>query len=151
MSVRTRHGVTALLVVLLNFGLILTPGTAQDHQRAQVPGELHSRVTQATIHSTICERGYTTKVCPPRKVTDAIKQRLAAGLPGSPRDYQLDHLIPVGLGGHPRSLKNLWLQNWPEAAAKDRDELGLHRAVCAGRMTLEQAQHEMVEAWGPRQ
>lgn len=33
---------------------------------------------------------------------------------------------------------------------KDRDELRLHREVCAGRMTLEQAQHEMVTTWGPR-
>jgi hypothetical protein len=48
------------------------------------------------------------------------------------------------------SSKNLWLQAWPEAAIKDRDELRLHREVCAGRMTLEQAQHEMLAAWGPR-
>jgi hypothetical protein len=41
------------------------------------------------------------------------------------------------------------LQNWPEAAMKDRDELRLHREVCAGRMSLEQAQHEMVTTWGP--
>jgi len=38
-----------------------------------------------------------------------------------------------------------------EAAVKDRDELRLHRAVCAGRMTLEQAQHEMLATWGPRE
>ena len=157
MSVRTLHGfrslrrsVTALVVAVVGFGLLLAPAAAQDHQRAQVPGELDGRVTQATIHSTICERGYTAKVRPPRKVTDAIKRRLAAGLPGSSRDYELDHLIPIGLGGHPRSLKNLWLQTWPEAASKDRDELRLHREVCAGRMALEQAQHEMVTTWGPR-
>jgi hypothetical protein len=34
---------------------------------------------------------------------------------------------------------------------KDRDELRLHREVCSGRMTLEQAQHEMVTTWGPRE
>ncbi len=45
----------------------------------------------------------------------------------------------------------LWLQTWPEAAIKDGDELRLHREVCAGRMTLEQAQHEMLATWGPRQ
>jgi hypothetical protein len=66
------------------------------------------------------------------------------------RTYELDHLIPLGLGGHPRSLKNLWLQTWTEAAVKDRDELRLHREVCAGRMTLELAQHDMLATWGPR-
>jgi len=100
-------------------------------------------VTQATIHATICQRGYTAKVRPPRKVTDTIKRRLINGLPGYSQDYELDHLIPLGLGGHPTSSNNLWLQNWPEAAIKDRDELRLHREVCSGRMTLEQAQHDM--------
>jgi hypothetical protein len=33
---------------------------------------------------------------------------------------------------------------------KDRDELRLHREVCAGRMTLVPAQHEMTATWGPR-
>jgi hypothetical protein len=33
---------------------------------------------------------------------------------------------------------------------KDRDELRLHREVCTGRMTLEQAQHDMLATWGPR-
>ncbi len=73
-----------------------------------------------------------------------------ARLPRPPKDYELDHLLPIGLGGHPRSLKNLWLQPWPEAATKDRDELRLHREVCAERMTLKEAQQEILAAWGPR-
>jgi hypothetical protein len=86
----------------------------------------------------------------PRKVTDAIKRRLVNGLPGFPQDYELDRLIPLGLGGHPRSLKNPSLQTWPDAVVKDRNALRLHREVCASRMTLEQAQHEMLATWGPR-
>ena len=74
------------------------------------PGEVDAHVTQATIHSTICEHGYTAKVRPPRPFTDATKRRLANGLHGSPQDYELDHLIPLGLGGHPTSANNLWLQ-----------------------------------------
>jgi len=150
MQARPRpRAVPALVAAVVSFGL-LTPATGQVHQRAQVPGEIDGRVTQATIRSTICARGYTGKVRPPRKVTDAIKRKLAQGLPGSPRDYEPDHLIPIGLGGHPRSLQNLWLQTWPEAATKDRDELLLHRDVCAGRITLKQAQQEMLAEWGPR-
>jgi hypothetical protein len=138
-------------VVLLISGLILGPAAAQDHQRAPVPGAVDPHVTQATIHDTICQRGYTARVRPSRKVTDAIKRRLANGLPGSPQDYELDHLIPLGLGGHPTSPNNFWLQSWTEATIKDRDELRLHREVCMGRMTLEQAQREMVTKWGPRE
>ena len=137
--------------ILLSSGLILAPATAQDQQRAQVPGAVDPHVTQATIHDTICQRGYTATVRPPRKVTDAIKRWLINGHSGSPQIYELDHLIPLGLGGHPTSPQNLWLQNWPEAAMKDRDELRLHREVCAGQMTLEQAQSDMLATWGPRQ
>ena len=135
-------------IALLSSALLLAPASAQD--RAPVPGEVDPHVTQATIHATICQRGYTATVRPPRTVTDDIKRRLVNGLPGSPQDYELDHLIPIGLGGHPTSANNLWLQTWSVAAMKDRDELRLHREVCAGRMTLEQAQHDMLATWGPR-
>jgi hypothetical protein len=139
------------LIALFSSALILGPAAAQDHQRASVPGAIDPHVTQATIRDTICQRGYSAKVRPPRQFTDRIKRRLVNALPGSPQDYELDHLIPLGLGGHPTSPNNLWLQSWPEAAIKDRDELRLHREVCASRMTLEQAQHEMVTTWGPHQ
>jgi len=99
--------VASLLTAVVSIGL-LTPATGQDHQRAQVPGEVDARVTQATIRSTICTRGYGAKVRPPRKVTDAIKRRLAQGLPAAPTDYELDHLIPIGLGGHPSEMLHTW-------------------------------------------
>ena len=137
-------------IVLLAGAAVLSPAAAQDHHRAPVPGAVDPHVTQATIHDTICQRGYTARARPPRPVTDAIKHELAEGLPDAAYDYELDHLIPLGLGGHPTSPNNLWLQAWAEAAVKDREELRLRREVCAGRMTLEEAQHEMVRTWGPR-
>ncbi len=143
-------GVLILLVVLLAAAWPAAPAVAQDHARAPVPGAVDARVTQETIHRTICQRGYTATVRPPRAVTDAAKRRLLNGHAGSPADYELDHLIPVALGGHPTASNNLWLQSWPDAATKDRDELRLHREVCAGSMTLEQAQHDMLTTWGPR-
>src|SRR5882672_1580184 len=96
------------LIALLSPAIILAPAAAQE--RAPVPGEVDTHVTQATIRATICESGYTAKVRPPRKFTDAIKRRLVNGLPGSSQDYELDHLIPLGLGGHPTSANNLWVQ-----------------------------------------
>jgi len=64
-------------------------------------------VTQRTIRDTICQRGYTAKVRPPRKLTDAIRRTLAERLTDSPQEYELDHLIPLGLGGHPTSPENI--------------------------------------------
>ncbi len=136
--------------MLLGLGFSLSPTAAQDDHRAPVPGAVDPHVTQATIHGTICQRGYTAQVRPPRQFTHAVKRRLINGHPGAPQDYELDHLIALGLGGHPTSANNLWLQPWTEAAMKDRDELRLHREVCAGRMNLEQAQHDMLATWGPR-
>jgi len=91
----------ALLVIVIGTAPLPFPAAAQVHQRAPVPGEVDPRVIQATIQSTICTPGHTAKVRPPRKVTDAIKRKPAQELPGSPSDYELDHLIPIGLGGHP--------------------------------------------------
>src|SRR5260370_36673900 len=88
------------------------------------------------------------KLRPPRKVTDAVKRRLINGHSGSPQDYELDHLIPLGLGGHPTSANNLWLQHWSEAAIKDRDELRLNHEVCAGRMTFEPSPQRLLATCG---
>lgn len=137
-------------MVILGVAIVLGPAAAQDDHRAPVPGALDSRVTQQTIDRTICQRGYTAHVRPPRQFTNGVKRQLINGRPGPPQDYELDYLVPLSLGGHPTSANNLWLQPWGEAAMKDREEARLHREVCAGRMTLEQAQHEMVVTWGPR-
>ena len=57
-------------------------------------------------------------------------------------DFELDHRIPLGLGGHPRTLKNLALQPWEgEDGAKNKDRLerALQRLVCGGRLLLDDA------------
>ena len=143
-----RARVGRVTVVLLATAFLSLPAGAQDHVRAPVAGAVDGRVTQETIQRTICQRGYMAHVRPPRQFTDDVKRQLINGHPGPPQDYELDHLVPLSLGGHPTSANNLWLQPWGEAAMKDREEARLHREVCAGRMTLEQAQREMVATWG---
>jgi hypothetical protein len=66
-------------------------------------------VTQANIDQTICVSGYTTTVRPPESVTEAVKVRAMAayGLAGL-GSYELDHLIPLELGGAPADIRNLW-------------------------------------------
>ena len=63
--------------------------------------------------------------------------------------FEVDHLIPLELGGD-NTISNLW----PEAAEpapgfheKDKVENYLHRQVCAGAMTLVDAQRQIATDW----
>jgi hypothetical protein len=73
------------------------------------------------------------------------------GLPQSnaPK-FELDHLIPLALGGHPRKPENLWLQPWDGewgARFKDRLEVKRKTMVCAGKFTLERARQAIAMDW----
>jgi len=79
-------------------------------------------VTQDNIRETICTRGWTDTVRQPKAWTDKIKRELLADFGGAPKDYELDHKMPLAVGGHPTDLNNLKLQPWegPDGAkAKD--------------------------------
>lgn len=63
--------------------------------------------------------------------------------------YEVDHLVPRELAGAD-DLLNLWPQSWTghlNAHVKDQEENRLHRAVCAGAVTLAAAQRAMID-WG---
>jgi hypothetical protein len=65
-------------------------------------------------------------------------------------DYELDHIVPLTLGGHPRKLANLALQPWEGergAWRKDALEIRLQRLVCGGVLTLNEAQACIAEDW----
>lgn len=64
--------------------------------------------------------------------------------------YELDHFIPLAVGGHPRDIRNLWLQPWEGewgAKTKDRLEVKMKALVCAGRVSLESAQEAIRVNW----
>jgi len=114
------------------------------------PGLTNPAVTQATIDQTICVRGWTKTVRPPSSYTTKLKliQLRDAGLHGEASDYEEDHMIPLELGGHPTDPRNLWAEPWdgPNGAhAKDKIENKLHRKVCKGQMTLEEARAAMLK------
>ena len=106
------------------------------------PGVLNPAVTQATIHETVCRRGWTRTVRPPVSYTNALKARQLAqyGLRGPPSAFQEDHLISLELGGSPTDPRNLWPEPYPRAAEIDRIENDLNSRVCAGSLTLVEAQ-----------
>ena len=116
------------------------------------PGAIDPRITQQNIARTICVPGYSQSVRPPLAVTRRLKrERMAAyGLTGSPSAYELDHAIPLALGGCPDCLANLWPEPWSgphNAHDKDRVENELHRLVCSGRMSLAEAQRRIAADW----
>ena len=108
------------------------------------PGATNPSVTQGTIHSTICVTGWTKTIRPPVDYTNRLKrEQLAAWqLPGTPADYQEDHLISLGIGGHPTDPRNLWPEPRPHAEQVDRYERDLRLRVCAGKLTLAAAQRQ---------
>ena len=136
---------TAVVFAVVALALVLTrrpdlPAVVADPVRT--PGVLNPDVTQATIATTICVRGWTRTVRPPTEYTNALKlrQMRVYGETGSPSGYQEDHLISLELGGHPTDPRNLWPEPYPRAAQVDLIENELNAQVCSGSLTLADAQ-----------
>jgi len=110
-------------------------------------------VTPNTLGDTICASGYTKSVRPASSYTNGVKSKLMrdAGIDlAHKRDYELDHIVPLALGGHPRKPSNLALQPWdgPEGAhMKDILEVRLQKLVCRGQVPLLDAQQCIADDW----
>lgn len=116
------------------------------------PGSIDPFITQANIGTTICRPGYARSVRPAFAVTEPIKRRLMDEQhPDEPfADYELDHLIPISLGGAPLDLRDLWLQpRRGQANAADKNALTfvLWRLVCERRVPLRTAQQAIRRDW----
>jgi hypothetical protein len=107
-------------------------------------------VTQATIQATICVQGWTKTIRPPYSVSNAIKiEKLRTmGLTEADKSrFQLDHRIPLVLGGAPADPRNFQLEPWEEAGRKDVVEACLARAVCSGKIALDEARRRIWADW----
>jgi hypothetical protein len=133
------------------------PPAAFEHLVPHLPGTpagaLNADVTQSTINSNICVTGWTTTVRPPTSYTNELKRKLMQeqSLPLAKIGlYELDHFVPLALGGHPKSPDNLWLQTWDGewgAKTKDRLERKLQVMVCAHQITLDAARDAIRTNW----
>lgn len=132
-------GLIAYASISLAVSLIGSPVTPKIH------GATNASVTQSTIHSTICVPGYTRTVRPSYRWSSAFKYALADKQGVVARDYELDHLIPLELGGAPKASRNLWLEPWAEAHKSDPLENELRAEVCRGEISLVWAQHEILD------
>ena len=124
-----------LLVTLLATNVAL----ADDHTKPP------AGVITPTSVRQLCVSGYTATIRPPVSYTNKLKAEWTpAGHKSS--EYELDHFIPLALGGDPKDPDNLWMQVWSDARNKDILESSLHREVCNGKMSLEDAQ-EHIRNW----
>jgi len=133
----------AALCILFAFLAFAAPARGDD-----LP--INPAVTQETIATTICAPGWTKTVRPPAHYTARIKIKLIRELEIPEEllvDFELDHRIPLALGGAPSDPRNLELQPWDEAGEKDRIETCLSRAVCAGTITLDEARRRIWADW----
>ena len=119
------------------------------------PGALNPAVTESTIDTTICVRGWTRSVRPPAKYTEALKRRQIREYGYADRrlrSYEEDHLVPLDIGGSPDDPRNLWPEpreatdGW-NADRKDELEAVLARLVCAHQVSLREAQRAIATEW----
>lgn len=126
---------------------------------ARTPGSINPSATQVNLADTVCKSGWAATQRPPSAYTSALKLAQIFEYGYADRDrshYQEDHLVPLELGGAPRDPRNLWPE--PNAATlpdgtlissgeKDDLEDALHRKVCAGDMSLADAQRLIAGNW----
>jgi hypothetical protein len=129
------------------------------HAKGELPdskctsGVADAAVTQANIQQTICTSDYAKQIrdkFAPGSYTDALKRqqiREYGYTNTTVADYEEDHLISLELGGHPNDPRNLWPEFPHTPNDKDKVENELHRKVCAGQMTLQEAQRIISTDW----
>jgi hypothetical protein len=151
-------------------GPVPGPGTCHYRQAADgyllpdpvcTPGAVDPAVGQSTLGVTICRPGgYTSTVRPPQALTEPFKvsDEAAYGDPAPGSETELDHLVPLELGGS-SDTRNLWAE--PDQGspaqfdpadpfgrnAKDGVENRLHDAVCNGQVSLSAAQRAIATDW----
>ncbi|MBU6414931.1 ComEC/Rec2 family competence protein [Patescibacteria group bacterium] len=114
--------------------------------QACTPGAVFQNATA----DAICFRGYTKTV---RNVPTNLRKKVYGeyGVPyPQPRGaYEVDHLIPLALGGS-NDIANLWTEAAepvPGFHEKDLVEVYLQEEVCGGRVALPSAQKQIAENW----
>ncbi len=113
--------------------------------RALTPGGVLT-----TDSAVVCKYGYAASVRNvPVKEKAAVYEEYGLTYPQAPGGYEVDHFIALELGGS-NDLQNLWpepAEPRPGFHEKDEIENYLHTQVCSGRMSLLNAQHEIVSDW----
>ncbi len=134
---------SSVLGVRLKTSGCVAQGALQD--KDCTPGAAITGVTK----DQICTPGYAKSVrnVPEKEKNDVyLEYGITSHVEG---EYEVDHLISLELGGS-NDISNLW----PEPAdpkpgfhEKDKVENELHKQICEGIITLQQAQQQISNNW----
>jgi hypothetical protein len=97
----------------------------------------------------ICNPGYTATV---RNVPESVKKQVfnQYKIDSKSDKFEIDHLISLELGGT-NDINNLWPQSYTtlpwNAHKKDVLENRLHKMICEGSISIQQAQQEISSDW----
>jgi hypothetical protein len=157
-SLFMRPGMYAVAVSIVVIGLL---GLSRHMSPPQFPvvvvkapatpnHELTPGATRPVTRSEICSAGYREMN---RTVSTSVQQEVFKkyGISGARKeDFEVDYLITPELGGAD-DVQNLWPEPYSStdwgAHVKDALEDRLHQMVCAGKIDLATAQHEMAGDW----
>jgi hypothetical protein len=95
----------------------------------------------------VCVPGYASRTRMPLTTWKQVAPQVfrTYGIPWSQHSaYELDHLIPLELGGS-NAVDNLWPEPHPRSFVVDAEENRLHDDVCAGQVSLGAAQRQILQ------
>jgi hypothetical protein len=126
----------------------VTPGAVDPNAVADLSGKPHM---VAGVERNICAHDFRTgPIRGAIRNFAGLKKRACAeyGVRKCDASVEGDHLISIEVGGCPDCLTNIWPQPMAEARIKDHQvEDVLPKLVCAGKMTLAEAQKCIAGDW----
>jgi hypothetical protein len=139
----------SLLYVLFAIGEIVYPQTIPLPDHVKTPGVVDPALTKDKLCDPTFRTGTVRNVTQRMKVNACLAYGYTVGCPG--KGFEIDHLISIELGGSNDPL-NLWPQPADASGVigyhtKDVVENRAHRAVCSGKITLEDAQKGIAGNW----
>jgi len=113
------------------------------------PGCTPGAILAGATVDQLCRPGYVSSAAEvPQQLQDEAYAAYGIASP-APGEYEIDHLVPAELGGS-NDIANLWpesAQSSPGAEEKAKVEKYLFQEICAGRITLPQAQNAIATNW----
>jgi 5-methylcytosine-specific restriction endonuclease McrA len=109
------------------------------------PGKTVPGVTKEDV----CQSGYSKRIRSQLSAKEKSAVYQEYSLTKDNAKYQIDHLVPIGLGGS-NDMANLWpipKINNAGFNEKQRAAQWLHDQVCSGKMEIGQAQELMIHDW----
>ena len=127
------------------------------HLHTSIPAELPNlKLTPGYMRDVSVRELCTTSTSLVRNVPESLKRDVYHnyGMNGNDRSvcaegYEIDHLVSLELGGS-NDIKNLWPQSYcgdNNAHKKDKLENELHRQICLGKISIQDAQMCIKTDW----